>query len=99
MLPISLLSGCSSEAVNKCEAWIKGQVKSPGSYHQAEVSETNYQQSHFVTIKFDSQNGFGALIRSEGICKFKDENGAPGELDQTQSTVIDGSGPLGGLTR
>lgn len=96
------LVGCSafdSEQMKECERWVLQQVKSPGKYKRVSADQISHEGYHSTSIVFDSQNGFGALIRSKAICRFNDENGKPGEFNEAESALIDGSGPLGELAR
>jgi hypothetical protein len=98
LMPLTI-AGCSafeSDQLKRCEEWTLKQVKSPGTYKRAEVEETPGNDISYVSIKFDSENGFGALIRSNAICAFR---GKSTEIDEKRSAMIDGSGPLGELAR
>lgn len=49
-------------------------LKSPSTYKRIDYQEMQMLQSdppyHFVTINYDAQNSYGALIRESSTCEF-----------------------------
>lgn len=73
LLLISTLSfflvGCSSQSISECESLIKNTLKSPSS---AEFSDMEYAKNSVgaIIVKWnvDSQNSYGAMLRSNFVC-------------------------------
>jgi len=68
-----LLTGCdfidswlTDPAIRACEISVKRQLRAPATYVRSDASI--YGRS--VSLVFDSQNGFGALIRDTATCNF-----------------------------
>jgi hypothetical protein len=87
------LASCDQFSPEKvaCKEWVLGRIKSPATFQVVSIEATNVKDYHSVSIEFDSQNGFGALIRSRAICRFKDFNGKPSDMDEAESVIIDGN--------
>ena len=99
MLLLASCSGFDSEQTKECEQWLLQKVKSPGTYKRVSSDQISHEGYHSASIVFDSENGFGALIRSKAICQFDDQGGKLGALNEAESFLLDGSGPLGELAR
>ncbi|NDK09753.1 hypothetical protein GW846_03160 [Candidatus Gracilibacteria bacterium] len=72
--PASYLNENSGVAKMICRNTVKGLLKSPSSaeFSEEEVGiSTDDQNTALVNLKVDSQNGFGAMIRSAYQCEFK----------------------------
>jgi hypothetical protein len=76
LVAVLLLAGCATaatepdieaDAIAACEASITDMLKSPGSA-EFDTSASEVSSSWTVTGTVDSQNGFGALLRSEFRC-------------------------------
>ena len=65
----------------RCEVAIKDRLKAPATYKRASIHEfkgfikqgsyahrTESKRKHNILYEFDSQNGFGALIRGHALC-------------------------------
>lgn len=59
-------------AKSVCEDFVKGRLKSPGSADFSDVTTSTSGLTYTVTGAVDSQNGFGALIRSQFTCVVSD---------------------------
>lgn len=72
----SVATGCSAtddapdkyDAQVMCEQFVEDRLKSPGSADFNDTTATGGGNTWHVTGTVDSQNGFGALVRSEFMC-------------------------------
>jgi len=69
------------KAFTSCQFFVEKRLKSPASakFHLEDFSFLKYEDnSYSIKSYVDSQNGFGAMIRSDFICriKFNDKNEA-----------------------
>lgn len=60
-------------AERACQDFVKGRLKSPASADFSKVNHTSSGSSTTVAGAVDSQNSFGANIRSNFTCKLHDE--------------------------
>ena len=71
-----IFAGCSNNdsLVNECEQLVSEQLKAPGSakFVNVKVSPEG-QKSLYITGDVDSENGFGALLRSSFECEYDGE--------------------------
>jgi len=70
-----LLSGCSSDnaAIEKCEKMVTARLRSPASAKFSGIKIHKDDAKNFnIEGSVDSQNGFGALIRSSFSCYVTD---------------------------
>lgn len=66
------LQACSDQAwrVKNCEEIATGLIKSPATYSFV----SGMIDGKSAVVRFDSQNGFGAMIRSSIVCAYNDDN-------------------------
>lgn len=60
-----------SKFVARCENLALQMVKAPSTYARFAVREAFDGDRSVVIIDFDSQNGFGAILRSTATCRFE----------------------------
>ena len=84
---VLLVCGCDlmRPAAADCRQKILARLKSPGTYKEISVSDQTMGTGGFVWIEFDSQNGFGALIRNKATCRYDAKNGA---IDYTKDNGV-----------
>ena len=74
------LSGCNA-AVEGCEDAILASLRAPSTYDRVDASsvpQPNAALPHYlVSVKYDAQNGFGAMIRSTTYCEVPMVDGKP----------------------
>lgn len=93
---LTACSGSSStpthtDAEVMCEKFVKQRLKSPGSAQFPGVTDSDYAKTKVlsnakpwkfaVTGVVDSQNGFGALVRSDYVCTVSTKNRTSWHLD------------------
>jgi hypothetical protein len=79
------------QSVESCESVTLRMLKSPATYRRA-VALNSLNDS--VTISFDSQNGVGALIRSQVICIFDKAGIIIGIKLNDQTMLVDSLGNI-----
>ncbi|MFJ4631575.1 hypothetical protein [Streptomyces sp. NPDC088847] len=80
-----------TDAEVMCEKFVKNRLKSPGSARFPGVTDSDYAKTKVlsnakpwkftVTGVVDSQNGFGALVRSNYVCTVSTKNRTSWHLD------------------
>ncbi|PWR08559.1 hypothetical protein DKT68_15190 [Micromonospora acroterricola] len=77
-LAYALMPSDEDEAVERCQAAISGQLKSPATAEYADDVTVSGEEGNFgtyyeVTGQVDAENGFGALVRGDYRCKVQRE--------------------------
>ncbi|WP_339863235.1 hypothetical protein [Paremcibacter congregatus] len=73
LIAIGVLTGCkgSDKILAECENGLKTLLKSPRTYQLADKKIHTDENSRRITVEFDAQNGYGALMRGTFSCDFK----------------------------
>lgn len=58
-----------------CEQFVEKRLKSPGSAEFSDESATGDSGTYTVAGSVDSENGFGALVRNQYVCKVTHASG------------------------
>lgn len=61
----------AGEARYQCEQWVKKRLKAPATAKFSDVQITGSDPSWTVTGAVDSENGFGAMLRSSWTCNIR----------------------------
>ena len=76
VLIVALTSGCdfvdewsTDPAIRMCETAIQETLQAPATYKRTEAVISGER----VLVRFDAQNGFGAILRKVGTCLFAGE--------------------------
>jgi hypothetical protein len=78
-----------SSSLEACESVTLRLLKSPATYNRVDAVQVLKDS---VIISFDSQNGYGALIRSQAICVFDKNRIVYGIQLNGESMLVDASG-------
>jgi hypothetical protein len=66
--------------VRQCEWIVKKQLKTPATYQRAALSRgTAVDGAPTISISFDAQNSFGALLRGAATCQYLSRAAAAGD--------------------
>jgi hypothetical protein len=82
-LALFLLAACSSPQVDACEKQLLEKLKAPSTYERIGLETMTLNSGdppHYfsVTIEYDAQNSYGALLRDKEQCDFRlDSKGRP----------------------
>lgn len=56
------------EAMESCHGWVKDKLSSPGTANFSGENTTGSNGDYSIVGAVDSQNGFGAVVRSTWLC-------------------------------
>ena len=95
------MAGCSSPQVEACENQLLDKLKAPSTYKRIALETLTLNSGkppHYfsVTIEYDAQNSYGALLRDKEQCDFRiDSRGRPTlEMFDPYASLVDPTADL-----